>query len=123
MITARWEDRINPSGHDDVLAARDAALAEQRAAIAALRDGSADEPPPIRRQRQVSDVPASEWTPERIKAIRVALNLSQDRMAKEVGVAQKTLSEWETGKYRPRLVQHRNRLAELEQIAKERVAG
>lgn len=36
-----------------------------------------------------------------LKAIRVNAKLSQDEAAKELGVSQKTLSNWETGKTYP----------------------
>lgn len=37
----------------------------------------------------------------KLKALRVNLNLSQEDAAKELGVSQKTLSNWETGKTYP----------------------
>ena len=37
----------------------------------------------------------------KLKALRVNLNLSQEEAAKELGVSQKTLSNWETGKTYP----------------------
>jgi DNA-binding transcriptional regulator YiaG len=42
------------------------------------------------------------WTAEEIKSLRVHMGLSQRDMAEELGVRQQTISEWETGMYRPR---------------------
>jgi len=42
------------------------------------------------------------WTAERIAALRAELGLTQAGMARELGVRQQTVSEWETGRYLPR---------------------
>jgi DNA-binding transcriptional regulator YiaG len=42
------------------------------------------------------------WTHEEILALRQHLNLTQTRLAEELGTRQQTISEWETGMYRPR---------------------
>jgi DNA-binding transcriptional regulator YiaG len=42
------------------------------------------------------------WTPARVARLRRAMGLSQAAFAKEMGVRQQTVSEWETGQYRPR---------------------
>ena len=42
------------------------------------------------------------WTGERIAALRRRLGLSQAAFARELGVRQQTVSEWETGRYAPR---------------------
>jgi DNA-binding transcriptional regulator YiaG len=50
-------------------------------------------------RRQQDDAP---WTTERVAALRQRLGLSQTAFADELGVRQQTVSEWETGRYRPR---------------------
>lgn len=42
------------------------------------------------------------WDAETILALRRHLGLSQDALADELGTRQQTVSEWETGRYRPR---------------------
>jgi len=42
------------------------------------------------------------WDARTVKALRGHLAMSQQRMAEELGVRQQTVSEWETGMYRPR---------------------
>jgi DNA-binding transcriptional regulator YiaG len=42
------------------------------------------------------------WPAARIAALRRRLGLSQAEFARELGVRQQTVSEWETGKYEPR---------------------
>jgi DNA-binding transcriptional regulator YiaG len=42
------------------------------------------------------------WTAERIAALRAEMALTQAEMARELGVRQQTVSEWETGRYLPR---------------------
>jgi transcriptional regulator with XRE-family HTH domain len=37
-----------------------------------------------------------------VRALRRHLGLSQDALADELGTRQQTVSEWETGRYRPR---------------------
>lgn len=42
------------------------------------------------------------WDRERIRALRRHLQLTQTELAAELGTRQQTISEWETGMYRPR---------------------
>jgi DNA-binding transcriptional regulator YiaG len=42
------------------------------------------------------------WEASSVRALRRHLRLSQKGMAEELGVRQQTVSEWETGLYRPR---------------------
>lgn len=42
------------------------------------------------------------WDAERVRALRRRLGLSQSELARELGVRQQTVSEWETAAYRPR---------------------
>ena len=43
-----------------------------------------------------------QWDAESIRALRKYLGLTQQQMAEELGTRQQTISEWETGMYRPR---------------------
>jgi DNA-binding transcriptional regulator YiaG len=43
-----------------------------------------------------------EWDAGRVLALRRHMGLSQDGLAEELGIRQQTVSEWETGRYRPR---------------------
>ena len=43
-----------------------------------------------------------EWDPGRVRSLRQLLGVSQAAFARELGVRQQTVSEWETGQYRPR---------------------
>jgi len=43
-----------------------------------------------------------QWSKEDVKALRQHLNLTQARLAEELGTRQQTISEWEKGMYRPR---------------------
>lgn len=43
-----------------------------------------------------------EWCAESIRALREHLSQSQAALAKELGIRQQTVSEWETGMYKPR---------------------
>ena len=43
-----------------------------------------------------------EWDRQRIAALRERLGLTQAELAKRLGIRQQTVSEWETGRYRPR---------------------
>ncbi len=56
---------------------------------------------PKRKSSYISYTEA-EWNPEEIKALRAHMGLSQGDLARELGVRQQTISEWETGMYRPR---------------------
>lgn len=42
------------------------------------------------------------WDGQRVRELRRQLGLSQQAMAKELGVRQQTISDWETGAYTPR---------------------
>ena len=44
----------------------------------------------------------SEWDRKKIQALRRHLKATQQEMADEMGTRQQTVSEWETGLYRPR---------------------
>lgn len=43
-----------------------------------------------------------QWNKEKIRALRKHLNLTQVKLAEELGTRQQTISEWEKGMYRPR---------------------
>ena len=43
-----------------------------------------------------------DWEAEGVRALRRHLGLSQRQMAAQLGTRQQTVSEWETGLYRPR---------------------
>ncbi len=43
-----------------------------------------------------------QWSKEEVKALRQHLNLTQVKLAEELGTRQQTISEWEKGMYRPR---------------------
>ena len=43
-----------------------------------------------------------EWDSRRIRALRNHLGLTQQQLAEELGTRQQTISEWETGLYKPR---------------------
>ena len=42
------------------------------------------------------------WDSEGIRALRSHLGMTQQELADEMGTRQQTISEWETGIYRPR---------------------
>lgn len=42
------------------------------------------------------------WDKHRIHALRRHLGLTQKKLADELGTRQQTISEWETGQYKPR---------------------
>lgn len=42
-----------------------------------------------------------QWSKEDIRALRQHLDLTQMKLAEELGTRQQTISEWETGIYRP----------------------
>jgi len=46
--------------------------------------------------------PEIEWNADTIKALRQHMGLTQEEMSKELGTRQQTISEWETGMYKPR---------------------
>jgi DNA-binding transcriptional regulator YiaG len=43
-----------------------------------------------------------EWNADTIKALRRHMGLTQQEMSEELGTRQQTISEWETGMYKPR---------------------
>lgn len=43
-----------------------------------------------------------QWGAESIHELRKHMDMTQQRMAEELGTRQQTISEWETGMYRPR---------------------
>ena len=43
-----------------------------------------------------------QWSKEEVRALRKHLDLTQARLAEELGTRQQTISEWEKGMYRPR---------------------
>ena len=47
------------------------------------------------------------WDASSIRALRGHLGLSQQDLASEIGARQQTISEWETGQYRPRGISER----------------
>jgi DNA-binding transcriptional regulator YiaG len=46
--------------------------------------------------------PKIEWNADTIKALRRHMGLTQQEMSEELGTRQQTISEWETGMYKPR---------------------
>ena len=44
----------------------------------------------------------AQWDSEYIQALRRHLGLTQRELAKRLGTRQQTISEWETGMYKPR---------------------
>lgn len=42
------------------------------------------------------------WNAGSVRGLRRHMALTQDQLAAELGVRQQTVSEWETGAYRPR---------------------
>lgn len=42
------------------------------------------------------------WDAGRVRALRRHLEMTQEELARELGTRQQTVSEWETGVYRPR---------------------
>jgi DNA-binding transcriptional regulator YiaG len=42
------------------------------------------------------------WDDRTVKRLRLHLDMTQAELAEELGVRQQTVSEWETGAYRPR---------------------
>jgi len=42
------------------------------------------------------------WDGQGIRALRRHMRLTQTKLAEELGTRQQTISEWETGMYRPR---------------------
>jgi len=42
------------------------------------------------------------WNKDSIRALRTHLDFTQTKLAEELGTRQQTISEWETGMYKPR---------------------
>jgi DNA-binding XRE family transcriptional regulator len=135
MLPKTWEDLINPTDHDDVLAERDRAYAEQRAMIEAIRGTIADVPRSARRYTpRVAPEPEPEpapptvsmdhyWTAERVLRLRNALKMSQREMAEVLRVKKGAISRWETGIRTPRHGTVKDELLALEQRVKARDAA
>ncbi len=43
-----------------------------------------------------------DWDGSKVRALRRHLGLTQQELAQQLGTRQQTISEWETGMYRPR---------------------
>lgn len=43
-----------------------------------------------------------QWNAGSIRSLREHLDMTQQQMSEEIGTRQQTISEWETGMYRPR---------------------
>lgn len=99
-----WEDAIAPTDLSDVIADREAALAEQRAAIQAMRaeiaESNADAV--TRGVRAYYQRSANGWDAERIRALRDRHGLTQTGLAKRLGCAQQSVQTWEAGETRPK---------------------
>lgn len=61
------------------------------------------------------------WNAGGVKALREHLGMTQEQLADELNVRQQTVSEWETGQYRPRGASERllNIVAERAEFAYE----
>ena len=59
---------------------------------------------PYRKQspRRGTRQPPPPWDADAVRALRAHLGATQGELAGELGVRQQTVSEWETGSYRPR---------------------
>ena len=57
---------------------------------------------PYRKQSPRRGVRQPPWDADAVRALRAHLGATQDELAGELGVRQQTVSEWETGSYRPR---------------------
>jgi DNA-binding transcriptional regulator YiaG len=44
----------------------------------------------------------TKWDGQGVRSLRQHMRLTQSKMAEELGTRQQTISEWETGMYRPR---------------------
>ena len=53
-------------------------------------------------ERPDGATPNDSWDAHHVRALREYLKASQERFARELGVRQQTVSEWENGLYRPR---------------------
>ena len=55
----------------------------------------------------------TEWTPQAIKALRLAMRLSQDELARKIGTTQETVCRWESGASRPKYYRMKRALDRL----------
>jgi len=44
----------------------------------------------------------ADWDGQQVRALRHHMKLTQAKLAEELGTRQQTISEWETGMYKPR---------------------
>ena len=51
----------------------------------------------VRPRRKLKTPPLRRLTPEELREWRIRYDLTQDELAKLIGVSQKTVSHWETG--------------------------
>lgn len=58
--------------------------------------------PPERPYRLTRDPSKMEWDEETIRALRHHMGLTQQELADRLNMRQQTISEWETGMYKPR---------------------
>jgi DNA-binding transcriptional regulator YiaG len=63
------------------------------------------------------------WDAAAVRALRVRLGLTQRELADAIGVRQQTVSEWETGMYRPRGASVRMLRAVAERVVQPYDAG
>lgn len=57
---------------------------------------------PQRLYRLAQDPDAMEWNAETVRALRQHMGLTQQELARRLNMRQQTISEWETGMYKPR---------------------
>jgi len=58
--------------------------------------------PKAKRAPRPKRKPKYEWDAAKVKALREYLKVTQTQLSEELGVRQQTISEWETGMYKPR---------------------
>jgi transcriptional regulator with XRE-family HTH domain len=71
------------------------------AGVTGTKQISYDHPPPGREHICAYSI-AVEWTPQEIKNRRLAKGWDQDRLATELGVSRRAITNWETGSADPR---------------------
>lgn len=64
----------------------------------------------------------SQSPPERLKLLRVAKKLTQDQVAKEIGVTQKAYWNWESGTYQP-TDYYKKRISEILGVEQKEIWG
>ena len=52
--------------------------------------------------RKAPERPRAHWDAGKVRALRRHLGATQQELAEQMGIRQQTVSEWETGLYRPR---------------------